>query len=128
MSTNVKIVLGALAALVALLTGAYWFGYSRASTEGLLALEELKRANAEAVVKAQEKVRGEYEETIKALSLDLASANDLNRKRLRELDAFRSADGDLAACRRERGDLAELAVEGEQLLREADGYLKALTK
>ena len=115
-------------AVLALLIVAYFLGYSRAATKGALALEELNRTNAEAVIEAQQKIKEDYDGTVKALNSDLARANELNRKRLRELTAFRRADRDLETCRRERGELAELAVEGEYLLREADSYFNAITK
>lgn len=125
---NIKTYLAVIAAVLALLFGAYRFGYSRAETEGLLALEALKRANADAVIKAQDEMRGKYEKKVKELNADLNAVNDLNRRRLRELSAFRGAGGSFATCRRERNDLAELAVEGERLLGEADSYLRACTE
>lgn len=118
------IIIGAAIAVI----GAYFFGYSVAETEGELALESLKKENAEAVITAQEKVRKDYETRIKNLSADLERVRSDNADRMRQLEQFRDADRDLAACRRDRGGLAELAVEAESLLGEADGYLRACQK
>ena len=106
----------------------YDLGYNKAKVEGELALEQLKLAQAQAVIDAQNKVKLEYEAQIKSLNAALASARSDNAQRLRQLDAFRHADTDLATCRRERGELSRLAVRGESLLKRADAYLGALVK
>lgn len=111
-----------------LLLGAYLLGYNNAETEGELALEELKLAQAQAVIDAQNEVKLEYETQIKNLNTALAAARSDSADRLRQLEAFRRSNTDLATCRRERSELARLAVEGESLLREADAYLGALVK
>lgn len=128
MTTNLKLV--AVGAVVSLI--AAWFcyslGYDRAKTEGELALEQLKLAHSQAVIDAQNKVKSEYELQIQNLNAALASARSDGADRLRQLEAFRHADTDLATCRRQRDQLSGLAVEGESLLREADAYLGSLVK
>ena len=120
----------AVGAVVSLI--AAWFcyslGYDRAKAEGELALEQLKLAQAQAVIAAQNKVKVEYEAQIKTLNAALASVRSDNAERMRQLEAFRGASADLATCHRQRDQLSRLAVEGESLLREADAYLGALVK
>lgn len=128
MTTNLKLV--AVGAVVSLI--AAWFcyslGYDRAKGEGELALEQLKLAQAQAVIGAQNKVKSEYELQIQNLNAALASVRSDNAQRLRQLEAFRHTGTDLATCRRQRDQLSRLAVEGESLLREADAYLGSLVK
>lgn len=106
----------------------YLFGYNHAETEGNLKLEQLKLSSSEAIVAAQTNAKLNYEKQIK----DLVSAHQLERdqynERLRQLEKFRDAGGDLEACTRDRGELAELAVRGERLLKRADSYLEALKR
>lgn len=125
MSSKIKVFLGAVVALVVA-----WFcydlGYDKAKVEGELQLETLKLAQAEEVIAAQNKVKIEYEAQIKTLTAALSSARSDNAERLRQLESFRNTDTDLATCRRDRSELARLAVRGEELLRRADSYLEAL--
>ena len=121
-------IIGTVAAAVVAIVGAYFFGYSVAETEGELALESLKKANAEAVITAQNEVKKDYEARMQNLMADLERVRSVNVDRMRQLESFRNADRDLEACRRDRSDLAGLAVEAESLLGEADSYLRALTK
>lgn len=120
----------AVGAVVSLI--AAWFcyslGYDRAKTEGELALEQLKLAQAQAVIDAQNKVKSEYELQIQNLNAALASARSDSANRLRQLEAFRGASTDLATCRRQRDDLSRLAVRAEELLKRADAYLGTLIK
>lgn len=106
----------------------YSLGYDRARAEGELALEQLKLAHAQAVIDAQDKVKSEYEVQIQNLNAALASVRSDNAHRLRQLEAFRHTDTDLATCLRQRDDLSRLAVRGEELLKRADAYLGALVK
>lgn len=128
MTTNLKLV--AVGAVVSLI--AAWFcyslGYDRAKTEGELALEQLKLAQAQAVIDTQNKVKSEYETQIQNLNAALASARSDGADRLRQLEKFRGASRDMETCTRERNELAGLAVRGEELLRRADAYLGALVK
>ena len=111
-----------------LLLGAYLLGYNNAETEGELALEELKLAQAQAVIDAQNEVKLQYETQIKNLNVALAAARSDSADRLRQLETFRRSNTDLATCRRERDELSRLAVRGEELLKRADAYLGALVK
>ena len=124
---NFKII-GTVAAAVVAIVGAYFFGYSVAETEGELALESLKKENAEAVITAQNEVKKDYEARMQNLMADLERVRSDNAQRVRQLEQFRNGGRELEACRRDRGDLAGLAVEAESLLGEADSYLRALTK
>lgn len=127
---NVNLKLGAICAAVALVVA--WFcydlGYNKAKVEGELQIETLKLTQAEEVIAAQNKVKVEYEAQIKTLNAALASVRSDNANRLRQLEAFRHTDTDLATCRRQRDDLSRLAVRGEELLNRADAYLGALIK
>lgn len=111
-----------------LLLSAYLLGYNNAETEGDLALEQLKLTQAQAVIDAQNEVKLQYETQIKNLNTALAAARSDSADRLRQLETFRSSNTDLATCRRERSELARLAVRGEELLKRADAYLGALVK
>ena len=126
MTTNLKLV--AVGAVVSLI--AAWFcyslGYDRAKAEGDLALEQLKLAQAQAIIAAQNKVKVEYEVQIKTLNAALASVRSDNAHRLRQLEQFRNTGTDLATCRRQRDDLSRLAVRGEELLNRADAYIRSL--
>lgn len=122
---NIRTILGAIVGAIALAVGAYFFGYSNAETKGELAMESLKKAQAEAIVAAQQEVKKDYERRMQTLAADLERVRSDNANRVQQLAKFRNADRDLAACRRDRERLAELAVEAESLLGEADGYLTA---
>ncbi len=111
-----------------LLLSAYLLGYNNAETEGDLALEQLKLTQAQAVIDAQNEVKLQYETQIKNLNTALAAARSDSADRLRQLETFRRSNTDLATCRRERSELARLAVRGEELLKRADAYLGALVK
>ena len=118
MTAYIKYGLIALAVVAVYLTG-----YRKAETEGELVLESLKLEHAKAIIEAQENEKAKYEETVKGL---VAALNELQLKhndRVRELENFRASATDLETCHRQRSDLAELAVEGEQLLHEASIYL-----
>lgn len=122
MSTKLIYAAGAIAALIA----TYALGYSHAKAKGEANLKSLEVSHAQAIVETQETVKNEYEQKIAQLSADLADVRSANTKRLRQLEAFSRASGDLEACRRDRSELGELAVTGEGLLREADSYIRAL--
>ena len=111
-----------------LLLSAYLLGYNNAETEGDLALEQLKLTQAQAVIDAQNEVKLQYETQIKNLNTALAAARSDSADRLRQLETFRRSNTDLATCRRERSELARLAVRGEELHKRADAYLGALVK
>lgn len=89
---------------------------------------EVEAKQGEAVKIAQMEVKKDYEKRIQELSASLERLRIDNAQRLRELDEFNNARTSLAACHRDRRDLASLAVEAESLLGEADSYLRALSK
>lgn len=126
MTTNLKLV--AVGAVVSLI--AAWFcyslGYDRAKTEGELALEQLKLAQAQTVIDAQNKVKSEYETQIQNLNAALASARSDSANRMQQLERFRHADRDLEACRRDLNDVSAVAVGLESIALRADSYLGAL--
>ena len=87
---------------------------------------EAEARQADAVKIAQNEVKKDYEKRIQELSASVERLRSDNAQRLRQLNDFSHARTDLATCRRDRGDLARLAVRGEELLRRADSYLEAL--
>ena len=125
MSSKIQVVIVFVVVLL-VVWFSYDLGYNKAKVEGELQIETLKLSQAEEVIAAQNKVKIEYEEQIKSLNAALADARNDSAERLRQLDAFRHSDTDLATCRRQRDDLSRLAVRGEELLKRADAYLEAL--
>lgn len=113
-------------AIVAAIAAIYFVGYKHAETKGELAIEDLKHEHALAVIAAQEKEKAKYETDIANLLSDLDRLRSVNDRRVLELERFRNADRDLETCRRERDDLAGLAVRGERLLQRAVSYLKSV--
>lgn len=87
---------------------------------------EAEARQADAVKIAQMEVKKDYEKRIQELSASIERLRDDNAQRLRELNDFSHARTDLATCRRDRSELARLAVRGEELLERADSYLEAL--
>ncbi len=100
-----------------------YFCYDAGYDHGKAEAEAMQSA---AVANAQRKVKQDYEIQIKELTASLERVRNDNAKRLRELNDFNNARTDLATCRRERGQLARMAVRGEELLKRADSYLEAL--
>ena len=111
---------GILAAVVACV---YYAGYNRAETAGELAIESLKREQAQAVIEAQAKEKVKYEKQIADLVDQLNALGGQYSDRMRELEKFRTSRGDLEACHRQRDDLASLAVRSERLIERALAYL-----
>mgnify|MGYP000975656406 CR=1 FL=1 len=103
---------------------AYFVGYNHAETEGNLKLEQLRLSSSEAIVAAQTNAKLNYKKQMQ----DLVSAHQLERdhynERLRQLEKFRDASGDLAACRRDRSRLARVAIGFESLTIRAIDDLK----
>ncbi|MBM6929341.1 hypothetical protein [Parasutterella secunda] len=89
---------------------------------------EAAARQASAVEIAQKEVKKNYEKRVEELAASLERVRNDNAQRLRELNEFSHARTSLETCRRERGELARLAVRGEELLNRADSYLKALRK
>lgn len=116
--------IGTAVAVLLVLYGVYTIGYNKAEAEGELALTEQILAQEQAVRQAKEQERQLSDEKINTLmaELDRISADN---ERLRQLEAFRNAGRDLQACRRDRSDLAEVAVGMEKSLKEADAYFDA---
>lgn len=126
MSSNKLIVIGGAVVAIAFGYGCFSTGYDKAEAEGELAMQSLKLAQAQEIIAAQNRVKDEYEKKIVELNQALSAARSDNAHRLQQLEQFRSANRDMETCRRDRADLASLAVRGEELLRRADGYLEAL--
>lgn len=126
MNVSLKYAAGVIA-VMAVCWLAYDTGYEKAQTEGELAIEQIKLAHAQEIIDAQNKVKVEYNEKVETLNADLANARKLNSDRLRQLQKFSSADRDLETCARERRELGELAIRGEDLLYRADSYLRAIS-
>ncbi len=91
-------------------------------------IAEAEARHASAIEIAQTEVKKDYEKRIQELSASIERLRSDNDQRLRELNDFSHARTDLPTCRRERSDLARLAVRGEGLLNRADAYLGALVK
>ena len=87
---------------------------------------EAEARQADAVKIAQMEVKKDYEKRIAELSASIERLRSDNAQRLCQLNDFSHARTDLATCRRDRGELARLAVRGEELLRRADSYFEAL--
>ena len=87
---------------------------------------EAEARQADAVKIAQNEVKKDYEKRIQELSASIERLRSDNAKRLCELNDFNNTRTSLATCRRDRGELARLAVRGEELLKRADSYLEAL--
>lgn len=100
-----------------------YFCYDVGYDHGKAKAEAMQSA---AVTNAQRKVKQDYEIQIQELTASLERVRNDNARRLRELNEFSNARTNLETCRRERGQLARLAVRGEELLKRADSYLEAL--
>ena len=100
-----------------------YFCYDAGYDHGKAEAEAMQSA---AVANAQRKVKQNYEIQIQELTASLERVRNDNAKRLRELKEFSNARTNMETCRRERGQLARLAVRGEELLKRADSYLEAL--
>lgn len=87
---------------------------------------EAEARQASAVEIAQNEVKKDYEKRVQELTVAIECLRNDNAQRLRQLNKFSHARTDLATCRRDRRDLARLAVRGEELLKRADSYLEAL--
>lgn len=122
-----KVKLGGIGFMVGLLVAAvaahicYGLGFDHGTAEA-----EAKQADAVKI--AQSEVKKDYEKRISELSASLERLHSDNAERLRQLDEFNNTRTSLAACRRERGQLARLAIRGEELLKRADSYLEALSR
>ena len=103
---------------------AYLAGYLNARVEGDLEIERLKSENAAAVINAQIQAKVNYEKQIENLVAARAAERELYAERLRQLEKFRSASGNLEACRRDRSRLAEVAIRFESLTIRAIDDLK----
>ncbi len=112
-------------AIAILATG--WFAYNYCYDKGYEAAMTKFTIEKQAAEKAaQAKAKEMYEKQIAQLTDDLAHARELNANRMRQLERFNNTNRDLEACTRDRRDLAELAVRGEQLLKDAESYIRAL--
>lgn len=119
--------------IVTAVLSAFFFGYSVAETEGDLKLSEQRdlweKSNNEAlrsIVKNYELELKTQNEKTQSLINDLAASRRSNADLVRKLNAFSSRDTDLATCRRERGELGEIAVGLDGVAREAISFARAL--
>lgn len=111
--------------IVAIIGAIYLIGYKHAEVEGERAIEALKLESARAVIEAQEKEKAKYEKDVANLVSRLNGLRSEYDGRLRELDGFRNASGDLEACTRQRNDLAVVAVGLEKVATTAIIYLES---
>ena len=103
----------------------YFWGYRNAEIEGELILEQYKTAQADQNKAIQERVRIEYEKKLETLNADLERVRNDNVERVRQLEAYSKRERSLETCSRDLSAVSVLAIEGERLLKEADGYLRA---
>lgn len=108
-------ILGAIVGIVGLTISVYFYGFSVAQTEGELALESLKREQAEAFVTMQQEASREYEQKIENLAVELERVRTDHDSRMRQLEKFRAAGRDLETCNEQRNRLAEIAVGLEEI-------------
>lgn len=104
----------------------YVWGYRTAETKCALEFEQYKTAQTDANKVIQEQIRIEYEKKIETLNANFERLRDDNNKRMRQLQAYRERERNLETCSRDLDTVTELAVEGERLLKEADGFIEAL--
>lgn len=125
MFENVKI--GVLGFVIGLFVAAFaaHFCYDLGFDHGTA---EAEARQASAVEIAQKEVKKDYEKRVQELTVAIERLRSDNAERLRELKRFNRTSGNLETCRRDRSDLARLAVRGEELLKRADSYLEALRK
>lgn len=124
---NIRTILGAIVGAIALAVGAYFFGYSNAETKGELALESLKKAQAEAIVAAQQEVKKDYEKRMQTLAADLERVRSDNANRVQQLAKFSATRRDLQTCHDERNRLATIAVGLEEVADRAITRLESMT-
>lgn len=124
---NIKTILGAIVGAIALAVGAYFFGYSNAETKGELAMESLKKAQAEAIVAAQQEVKKDYEKRMQTLAADLERVRSDNASRMQQLAKFSATRRDLQTCHDERNRLATIAVGLEEVADRAITRLESMT-
>lgn len=104
----------------------FGLGFQLGSDRISLQFEAYKLEQTQAVLEAQRIEKEKYDEAIKALDADLSAARDIASERLRQLNAYRERASGAQAC--DCGRTISLAIRGEELLRRADGYLRALAK
>lgn len=104
----------------------FGLGFQMGSDRISLQFEAYKLEQAQAVLEAQRLEKEKYDDAIKTLDADLSAARDLASERLRQLNAYRERASGAQACHSD--DALRLAIRGEELLRRADGYLRALIK
>ena len=97
----------------------YCLGFDHGSAEAVA-------KQASIVETAQKEVKEKYEIRVQELAASIERLRSDNAERVRQLEKFSSARTDLATCRRERSDLARLAVRGEGLLKRAESYLETM--
>ena len=115
-------------AVVAIVGAVYLIGYKHAETEGERAMESLKMQHAQAIIDAQEKEKANYEKTIQSLIADLDRARSERDNRMHELESFRARATDNETCRRQRSDLARIAVGLEGVASRAILFISGGTK
>lgn len=87
-----------------------------------------KKMQQEVALIVQNNIKRDYEKRIQDLSASLELIRNEHAERLRQLNNFSHARTDLATCRRDRSELARLAVRGEKLLKRADSYFEAIKR
>lgn len=118
--------LGIAVAVMVLAFLCYRVGYDSAEAKGESALNEFKLQQAQAVIDAQLEAKANYDAKLQAIINSHNAERSVYDQRLRQLEKFRSARRDLETCNSQLSSALGLAVEGERLLNEANGYIESL--
>lgn len=104
----------------------YLAGYDKAEDKYKLEISEKENAQQTVVIDDQDKAKEEYEAKLKKLVADYNVERKRYDDRVRQLEAKLRSRGDLEAVTSERDRCLKLAVEGENLLKEAGRIIDAL--
>ena len=104
----------------------YLSGYDKAEDKYKLEISEKENAQQTVVIDDQDKAKEEYEAKLKKLVADYNIERKRYDDRVRQLEAKLRSGGDLEAVTRQRDRCLKLAVEGENLLKEAGRIIDAL--
>ena len=104
----------------------YLAGYDKAEDKYKLEISEKENAQQTVVIDDQDKAKEEYEAKLKKLVADYNIERKRYDDRVRQLEAKLRSGGDLEAVTRQRDRCLKLAVEGENLLKEAGRIIDAL--
>lgn len=119
--TGIKRYSKAIAIVLAFVAGAYVTHLYESKK-----FTEYKNAELQSVISSYEEQLKNVEENRRRLASDLSDNRALLADRMREFEQWKLKHAGSKACQSERA--IALAVRGEELLRRADSYLKALMR